>query len=393
VSEEPLQPSPSPAPSRVIPLVIGAVVAAVVALGGVMVWRAESRVNHVALSSTAKPVTVVTARAATFRASRTYVGTLRPWVEAKVGPQFVSAYVDTVLVRPGLAVKRGDVLATLDCRNASALNRSVAAEARAVQAMQEALQHEAQRMTQLEDGGFVSPNEIEQKTADSASKQSQYVSLQAQMLETGLKVSDCILRAPFDGEVGERTEDPGAFVRPGMQIVTVVDRSVIRVTGDAPEVDFGAVAEGTPARIHSEATGQDLTASVARRAPTADAEMRTVHFEIDIPDPGRRLPVNTTAEIGIDVGVPQPATEVPLYAAAIRGSKAALFVVEGDIAHRRTLDVEGESGGDLYLSTALKPGSQVVTEGRALLEEGDRVLASQSPDPAPSETEITVNHR
>src|SRR6185437_6944242 len=97
-----------------IPVVIGAGVAAVLLLGGGMMWRANSRTNKVALSSRPKPVTVVKAAAAMYRPSRTYVGTLQPWVEASVGPQLVSAYVDTVLVRPGASVKRGDVLATLD---------------------------------------------------------------------------------------------------------------------------------------------------------------------------------------------------------------------------------------------------------------------------------------
>src|SRR6187431_692717 len=90
-----------------IPIAIGMGSILIIALGATMVVHAESRVNKVALDQSAKPVTVVEARSTTFRASRTYVGTLEPWVEAKVGPQMVSAYVDTVLVRPGAIVKKG----------------------------------------------------------------------------------------------------------------------------------------------------------------------------------------------------------------------------------------------------------------------------------------------
>ena len=66
------------------------------------------------------------ARAGSYQPSRVYVGTLEAWLTASIGPQLVSAYVDTVLVRPGAVVKRGEVLATLDCRDASAASQGVA---------------------------------------------------------------------------------------------------------------------------------------------------------------------------------------------------------------------------------------------------------------------------
>src|SRR5690349_10903604 len=104
-------------------LVIAGGVVAIVVLGGMMYVRAAGNVNQVALASSPKGVTVISAKAATYRPSRTYVGTIEPWIEAKVGPQITSAYVDTVLVRPGAVVRRGQILATLDCRNASAQSK------------------------------------------------------------------------------------------------------------------------------------------------------------------------------------------------------------------------------------------------------------------------------
>ena len=376
------EPPPDGAKRRAIPLILAGGVAVLLALGAGMVWRAEARVNKVALASIAKPVTVVEAKAATFRPARVYVGTLQPWVEARVGPQFVSAYVDAVLVRPGAVVKRNEVLATLDCRNASATNQAVSMQARAIDAQQRAIADEAARLRSLLDGGFVSPNEAEQKTAQSAAQAAELLSQKAKMMNAALEVSDCVLRAPFDGEVATRTEDPGAFVRPGSQIVSVVDRSIVRVVGDCPEIDFGAVAPGTVARVHVLATGKDLEGAISRRAPAADPGTRTVHFEIDVPDPSHELPVGTTGEISIDVGEPTPATELPLYATSIRGEKATLFVIEGDVAHARTIRVKGEIGGSVFLATDLKAGSRVVTDGRALLEDGDRVSAKAEPQPA-----------
>jgi membrane fusion protein (multidrug efflux system) len=358
-------------------LPLGIVLAAglVLAVGLFMVVRAGAHTNKVALDAAPKTVTVVQPKETTYRGSRSYVGTIEPWVQATVGPQFVSAYVDTVLVRPGATVKKGDVLATLDCRNASATSQAVAMQAQALEARQQAITHEATRVQGLLEGGFVSPNEAEQKAAESSRQEAELLAAKAKVLGTSLEVNDCVLRAPFAGEVATRTADPGAFARPGSSIVSVVDRSMLRITADVPEVDFDAIVPGTPVHVEVLATRRNLVANIARRAPAADPTTRTVHFELDVEDPARDLPVGTTANLNISVGREEPAAEVPLFAAAVRGDKATLFVVIDGVAHKRVLAVKGEREGKLYLDPALKADVPVVTEGRELLNDNDHVTA------------------
>jgi membrane fusion protein, multidrug efflux system len=271
------------------------------------------------------------------------------------------------------------VLATLDCRNASASNQAVAAEARAIDARQRAISDESARLKTMLDGGFVSPNESEQKEAQSASELAQLASQRAKMVGTNLEVSDCILRAPFDGEIATRAIDPGAFVRPGTALVSVVDRTTVRMTFDVPEGDFEMVSPGTALTVRVLATGETFAGKIARRSPAADPDTRTVHCEVDIPDPKRHLPVNTTGEVRIEVGQPHPATAVPLDAVSITGSKAVLFAVAGGKARNATYRVEGELGGTVFLDTSLQPGTQVVSEGRAILADGDAVAVKQIP--------------
>jgi membrane fusion protein (multidrug efflux system) len=332
----------------------------------------------VALSSSAKRVSVEKAKASTFRPVRTYIGTTAAWNAARVGPQYVSAYVGTVLVRPGAVVKRGEVLATLDCRNASAATREIAARARAIEERQTATQHEAERTQEMQAGGFASANELEQLTAKSAAAKAEAESLRASLTSRSLEVNDCVLRAPFAGEVAERYVDPGAYVRPGNPVVSVVDRNQVRITADAPESDFASVAPETPIKIEVEAIGAKLKAKVSRRAPAADEATRTVHFEIDLPNADHALPVGATARLTIEVGEPKPATEVPLRAATVRGDKATVFRVDGGVAKREVVPVLGEAGGSLFVDPKLKAGAFIVVEGRALLDDGDRVTAKES---------------
>ncbi len=359
---------------------IGGGVLILLLAGAQLMGRAAHRANHVTLEDAPRPVTVAPAVETAYRDSRTYVGAVEPWIEANVGPQFVSAYVQTVLVRPGASVKGGDILATLDCSNPSASSQAVAMQARAVETRQRALADEAARVANMLDGGFVAPNEAEQKAALSSAEEAQVLETRAKLLSASLDVRDCVLRAPFDGEIAQRWIDPGAFVRPGAAIVSIVDRRTVRVTIDAPEKDFDALPPEEPVRIRMLATGAELTAPIARRAPKADPKTRTIHVEIDVPDPDRRWPVGTTAIVSVDVGAPVRAVAIPLYAAIEEHGKAKVFVVDAGVAHARTVPVLGESGGLLYLDpNGLAPDARVVSEGRALLSDGDRVEAHLEP--------------
>jgi RND family efflux transporter MFP subunit len=361
-------------------------VGGLLAVGGLLYTRNTGSINKVALAQSAKRVSAVAAIAHPYQPTRRYVGTIEPWVMAKIGPQLVSAYIDTVLVRPGATVKRGEVIATLDCRNASALERQVAAQAKAVDAMSTAAASEASRLSSLLDGKYVSENEVDMKNADAASKQAQLAALKAQMMSTTLQVDDCVLRAPFDGEVAIREIDPGAFVRPGSAIATIVDRHLARVTADVPEEDFEAVAPGAPVRVHLLATNRDLVAKISRRAPAVDPATRTAHIELDVEDAERSIPVWTTAELSLDVGTPVPSSAVPLASASVHASKATVFVSSGGIAHQTLAKVIGEHGGTLYLDPGVvAAGTSVVTEGRTILSDGDSIAAtteSWSPDEA-----------
>jgi RND family efflux transporter MFP subunit len=364
---------------------LGVLAAVVLTVGGVigagaaLYERRTAGTNHVALADAPKGVTIVAAIDRPFQPRRRYVGTVEPWVQAKIGPQIVSAYVDTVLVRPGAQVKRGDVIATLDCRSSSATSRAIAAQARALDAMHTAAAKDAARTASLLDGKFVSENEVDLKQADAASKEAQLAAMQAQAANSSLAVDDCVLRAPFDGEIAERAIDPGGFVRPGASITTVVDRHIVRITADVPEDDFADVAPGNAVRVHLLATGRDLIAAIARRAPAADPDTRTVRIELDVDDPAKAIPVWTTAELSLDVGKPVPATAIPLVAAAVHGSKTTVFVVKDGVAHATRAVLLGERQGTFFVDPSLAPGSFVVTEGRGLLDDGDRVAGKPEP--------------
>lgn len=192
---------------ELIVLGVGTVLLAIV--GGLLVHRVDGKVNHVPLGAAARPVTVELARATPYRDSRAYVGAVAAWVEANVGPQYISAYVQTVTVRPGDIVTRGQLLATLDCKNPSAVSNAAAMQMEASGARQRATADQAARENTLLTRGFIAPNQVEQTTAKSDAEQAQMLESRAKLFGASLGVSDCVLKAPFDGGNRHAHDRPG----------------------------------------------------------------------------------------------------------------------------------------------------------------------------------------
>ena len=96
--------------AQLSPITIGITVAVVALVGGgaVVLHHSPSRRRTRSRSRRSRsPSPSWRRRRLRIARQRMYVGRLDPWIAASVGPQFVSAYVDTVLVRPGAVVKRG----------------------------------------------------------------------------------------------------------------------------------------------------------------------------------------------------------------------------------------------------------------------------------------------
>ena len=91
----------------------------------------------------------------------------------------------------------------------------------------------------------------------------------ARLVRASLEVDDCILHAPFDGEIADRMLDPGGFARPGSPILLMVARERVRVLVDVPESDFAHVSEGTKVQLRVVALGTTMQGVIARRAPSA----------------------------------------------------------------------------------------------------------------------------
>jgi RND family efflux transporter MFP subunit len=352
--------------------------AALLLMGTLLAARAQRQGKAAALADAPKGVGTIPVVAAVYRVRHRYIGTLCAWEEARLGPQFLSGYLTDVKVRPGDRVRQGQTLAIIEPERAKAQSDMTRLQVQAMEANLVALARESERIQGLEHKGIVSENEAEKKLAQVTSDRARMQAQEAQVTSADMEFQDAILKAPFDGEVGERFLDPGAFVRPGSEVLTVVDRDKVRVVADAPEEDLAFLAPGTPVRLGLLATGQEVAAAITRLSPAADSSTRTLHFELDLGNPDRLLPVGTSAEIWIQEKAGRPVAEIPAAAATVQGSQATVYQVDGDRARKVVVPFLGEQDGMLFLAPMLPGGTRVVLEGRSGLHDGDRIREGTS---------------
>jgi multidrug efflux pump subunit AcrA (membrane-fusion protein) len=68
---------------------------------------------------------------------------------------------------------------------------------------------------------------------------------------------------------------------------------------------------------------------------------------------------------------------VALLSWDVAGKKGDVFVVKGDIANRRTIQVGSAMGDFVEVTSGLAPGDSVVVRGGFNLKDGDRVNVIQ----------------
>ena len=276
-----------------------------------------------------------------------------------------------MLVRPGEPAARGQVLATLECKSASAQSRAMQQQARALSATQVAIESEAGRLS------VCWPAATSRPTKSSAARPRARASRRSFWRRThawcALPWKSMTARCARRSMARSRSvcSIPAALLVPAQRSSRWSIGPRARPL-DVPEADFALVRPETPVRLHLLATGATWKAR-SLAGPPADGATRTVHAEIDLDNPSQQILVGTTAELTIGIREPQPATQIPLRTAAVRGEQAALFVVREHHAHSLKIAVLGESGGSLFVAPTLLAGTPVVTEGRALLSDGDPV--------------------
>ena len=168
-----------------------------------------------------------------------------------------------------------------------------------------------------------------------------------------------------------RDGEPGEMVDTNQTVFWVGEPRPLRVTADVDEEDVPRVRPGMRALLKADAfPGQVFEGRLAAITPKGDPVQKTYRVRIELP-PGTPLLIGMTIEANIVVRETENAVLVPVE--AVRDG--AVWVVEGELARRRAVEV-GVTGPRLAeIRAALAPGEAVVVGPPPGLADSARIRA------------------
>jgi RND family efflux transporter MFP subunit len=368
----------------------GSVLFAVAALSGVAAGCDSARAEAVALP------------ARTTGAARAAVGVRALAPQTRLGPDVLQASgvvrsrreatmsapatgrIVNIFVDVGDRVKSGQPLAQIDAAMATlAVEQAVAAE-RVAEVALEAARIDLDRATKLHEAGTLPDASFEH--ADNAHRQAvaslerARAAARAQRQDLG----DHTVRAPFAGVVTARAHEVGDTVTmmPPTPIVTITDVDHLELRAAVPEGIAASVHEGQTLLAKTSPDGAPLESKIRVVGSVVDASTRTVEVIADVTAAPRGMPRPGTL-VGVEIGAESvPGPFLPA-SAVFQGDdgKPFVWIVDGDVAHRRTVEVQPVAPGTVRVTKGLASELVIVEGGSALREDATVHVAS---DDAPN---------
>ena len=380
IAGQPITEKPRARPIRMIRwfIIVGALLALLVfLLVGFNSFRATKIAEFFANNKPPPtPVTVADAKSEVIPNLLTAVGDLAAVHQVNVTPD-VSGRITDIMFTAGATVKAGSPLVQLfDAPDQGDLASFKAQAIGAQLALDRAKQLAARQFGP-------------QSTVDAA--QATYDQASAGIAKTEAIISQKLVRAPFDGELGVRHVEVGQYLTAGTQIVSLTDLSTLYANFTVTEKDSAALKVGQTVRIVVDAyRDRNFEGKITAIEPQIATDTRNIRVQATIENPDHILKpgmFTTTTVVLPDkppvVTVPETAVDYTLYGDAVflvtekksDDGKTGLVVV-------RTFVVTGNRvGGRVEILSGVKPGDRVVAVGQIKLQSGAAVAIS--PDPTP----------
>jgi multidrug efflux system membrane fusion protein len=358
-------------------IIVGASLAVVV--GGIVYFQFWKDAFLKNMFATMKPppatVTVVEAKSEVVPNLLTAVGGLAAVHQVNVTSD-VSGRITDIKFQPGSHVEAGAPLLQLFDAPEQGDLASFKAQAVGAQAALE-------RAKQLASRQF-GP----QSTVDAT--QATYDQAMAGIAKTQALISQKLVRAPFEGELGVRMVEVGQYVSAGTTIVSLTALDELYANFTVTEKDSGHLKVGQTVRIKVDAyPGRDFEGKITTIEPQIMADTRNIRVQATIANPDHILKPGmfaTTTVVLPDkppvVTVPETAVDYTLYGDSVylitekeADGKTALTAVRTFVQAGNRVDGRAE------ILKGLKPGDRVVAVGQLKLQSGSPVVISSDPPP------------
>jgi RND family efflux transporter MFP subunit len=332
----------------------------------------------------------------------------------------VAGFVKRIYVDVGDRVNAGQLLATLEIpeaqdevRQAEASVRRSEEEIRRAQADSQRSQsvHEVTHLayTRLaavskSKPGLVAQQEIDDSAGKDRVAEAQVATTSAELaaseaqLEVA-KANEARLRtmlayaqisAPFAGVITKRYADTGSMIQAGTSsstqsepLVRLAENSTLRLVIPVPESAVPDIHLGTLVDVNVPVLHRTFPGKVVRFADQLDLGTRTMHTEVDVPNPKLELVPGLYAEASVVVKQVHNALTAPIPAITRVGDTSTVYAVtKNGKVEERTVQVGIETASDVEILSGLQRDDLVVVGDRTRIRPGDTVQPSVSSEVA-----------
>ncbi len=324
-----------------------------------------------------------------------------------------SGFVRKLYVDYGSRVKQGQVMATLEIPELEAQLDEDRANVKAasnqvIRAQHELARYQAQyKVFHLEyvrlngvfetQPGIVAQQEVDDaqgKDLASASQvdagqaaleaaESQLVAVKAKLSHDQTLFDYTRITAPFTGVVTQRYANLGTLVQAGtnsstqaMPLVKLSEDDLFRLVIPVPEAYVPYIHIGDHVNVRVPALNRTFPGTVARFSVDVTQATRTMHTEVDVPNPDRILIPGLYAEAAVALEQRNNVLSVPLQAINHENEKTTVYVVTADgEVQDRVVQLGLKTANDTEVTSGLRENEQVVVSDRSGLRPGQKVRA------------------
>jgi RND family efflux transporter MFP subunit len=188
------------------------------------------------------------------------------------------------------------------------------------------------------------------------------------------------ITAPFDGVVTQRYANLGALMQAGTTstqatpLVRLSQEDLYRLVIPVPESYVRYIRIGDPVEVRVPALNHSFTGKVARFSVDVTADTRTMHTEVDVPNPNYQILPGVYAEAVLTLDQKGDVPVIPLQAISRSGNATSVYVVDqNNRIGNRDIALGTEMANYAEVTEGLKPGEQVVISDRSGLKPGEQV--------------------
>jgi multidrug efflux system membrane fusion protein len=366
----------------------------VVVLGIYLIWHRAEDAKKAAAAAAARakagvPVTTATAEKGDIGVYLEAIGTVTPVYSDSITSQ-VNGQVLAVHYTEGQIVRKGDPLIDIDSRTyvANLLQAQGALE------RDENVLAQAQMDLERYQAAWAR-NAIAKQILDDQEKivlqdQGTVKNDQGTVQFDEVQVAYCSITAPIAGRVGLRLVDPGNVVTSsgGVTLVVITQLQPITVIFTIPEDSLGPVQDRLRAKAKLPVDAFDRTAQKKITSGVLltldnqiDTTTGTVKGRAQFANKNNELFPNQFVNVRLLVNTLQGVTKIPASAIQQNGQASFVYVIQGDVAHMRSIK-PGVTDGGVTQVDGINPGDVVANSSFDKLQDNATVVVSNKPVPA-----------